>query len=185
MQPLTTLVARVTARPASAYAPIREAIQATDSRLRVRRVAALGPTLDLFGSEEAGRGAPLLALQLGFCALALLLAAVGVFGVMRQLVDERRAELGVRLALGASARSIVVSVVQDGLIRVGVGAALAIAVVTVVARHAFPGLVSVSAAHARTWLVLVAVLCFTGLAACYLPARRAARVDPIEVLRCE
>jgi predicted permease len=184
-RPVTSLVARVSGRPASWYASIREAIQAADSRLRVRSVTALGPTLDLFGSDEAARGLPLLALQLGFCALALLLAAVGVFGVMRQLVDERRAELGVRLALGATARSIVVSVVTDGLIRVGVGASLAIAFVTVVARHSFAGLVTVSAAHAQTWVALVAVISLTGLAASYLPARRAARVDPIEVLRCE
>jgi len=87
-----TVVARVPGRPASWYAPIREAIQAADSRLRVRSVTALGPTLDLIGSAEAERGLPFLALQLGFCALALLLAAVGVFGVMGQLGDERRAE---------------------------------------------------------------------------------------------
>jgi putative ABC transport system permease protein len=179
-----TLVARVAGRPASGYAANREAIRAADSRLRVRSLTALGSTFDLMGSE-AERGLPLLALQIGFCAVALLLAAVGVFGVMRQLVDERRAELGVRLALGASPQSIVVSVVADGLIRVGVGAAMAMAFVVFVARRSFAGLVTVSAASAPTWLALVAVLALTGLAACYLPARRAARVEPIEVLRCE
>jgi hypothetical protein len=178
------VVARVHGRPASWYPPIREAAQAVDLRLRVRRVVALGPTFDLMGGE-AERGAPLLALQLGFCALALLLAAVGVFGVMRQLVDERRPEFGVRLALGAPARSLVVSVVADGLIRVGVGAGLATAFVGVVARRSFAGLVGVSASDLRTWLALFAVVTVTGAAACYLPARRAAGVDPIEVLRCE
>jgi putative ABC transport system permease protein len=178
------LVARVQGPPASWYTPIREAVQAVDLRLRVRRVAALGPTFDLMGGE-AERGTPLLALQLGFCALALLLAVVGVFGVMRQLVDERRAEFGVRLALGAPARSLVVSVVGDGLIRVGVGAGMAMAFVGVVARRSFAGLVSASATDLRTWLALLAVVTLTGAAACYLPARRAARVDPVEVLRCE
>jgi len=181
---LAGLVARVQGRPASWFTPVREVVQAVDLRLRVRRVAALGPTFDLMGGE-AERSMPLLALQLGFCALALLLAVVGVFGVMRQLVDERRAEFGIRLALGAPARSLVVSVVGDGLIRVGVGAGLAIAFVGIVARRSFVGLVSVSASDLRTWLALVAVVSLTGAAACYLPARRAARVDPVEVLRCE
>ena len=179
------VVARVDGQPASWYTAIREAVQGVDSRLRVRRVTVLGATFDLVGAAEAERGLPLLALQLGSCTLALLLAVVGVFGVMRQLVDERRAEFGVRLALGAPARSLVVSVVEDGLIRVGVGAGLAILFVAVVARRSFSGLVSVAATDPRTWLALVAVVGLTGAAACYLPARRAARVDPVEVLRCE
>jgi putative ABC transport system permease protein len=179
------LVVRVPGRPGSWYTLLRAAILAVDPRLRVRRVTALGRTFDLMGREEAARGMPWLALQLAFCALALLLAAVGVFGVMRQLVDERRAEFGVRLALGAPARSLVASVVGDGLIRIGVGTGMAIAFVAVVARRSFVGLVSVSAADLRTWLAFVAVVALAGAAACYLPARRAARVDPVEVLRCE
>jgi predicted permease len=184
-RPLAGLVARVQGLPAASYAPIREAVRAVDPRLQVRRLAALGTTYDLTGREEGERSAPLLALQLGFCTVALLLAAVGVFGVMRELVDERRREFGVKLALGAPARALVASVVTDGLIRVGVGAAMAIGFVAASARLSFVGLVSVAAADARLWLALLAVLSLTGAAACYLPARRAAGVDPAEVLRCE
>jgi hypothetical protein len=115
---LSALVARVEGPPAASYAPIREAVRVVDPRLRVRSLATLGSTHDLMGAEEGERSAPLLALQLGFCTVALLLAAVGVFGVMRQLVDERGAEFGVRLALGAPPRALVVSVVgNDFLLR--------------------------------------------------------------------
>jgi putative ABC transport system permease protein len=180
------LVVRVPGPPAGWYAPIREAVGAVDSRLRVRSVVALGRTFDIMGDpREAERSRPFVALLLGFSAVALLLAGLGVFGVMRQLVDERRRELGVKLALGASPRALVASVVADGLIRVGVGAVSAIAFVAVVARLAFAGLVSFSAADPRVWLALVSALAMTSAAACYLPARRASKVDPVEVLRCE
>jgi predicted permease len=180
------LVVRVPGPPAGWYAPIREAVRAADSRLRVRSVNALGQTYDIMGDpDEAERSRPFIALLLGFCAVALLLAGLGVFGVMRQLVDERRSELGVKLALGASPRTLVASVVTDGLIRVGVGAVSAIVFVAVVARLAFAGLVSFSAADPRVWLALVSALAMTSAAACYLPARRASKVDPVEVLRCE
>ncbi len=125
------------------------------------------------------------ALLLGFGGLALLLAAIGVFGVMRQLVDERRPELGVRLALGASARDVVRSVVGDGLIRVALGAAAAALFVSVSTRFAFAGLLSLSAADPALWMAMLATLALAATAACYLPARHAAQVDPMEVLRCE
>jgi ABC-type antimicrobial peptide transport system permease subunit len=91
----------------------------------------------------------------------------------------------VRLALGASPRSLVRSVVADGLIRVGVGAVMATVIVGVLARFGFTGLVSVSAADPRLWLATVAAVSLTAAAACWIPARHAARVAPMEVLRCE
>jgi putative ABC transport system permease protein len=117
--------------------------------------------------------------------LALLLAIVGVFGVMSQLVSERRVEMGVRLALGASPRRLVGLVVRDGLIRIGVGAALGLAGVAVGVRTGFPGLLGMSSLDPVFWLGIAGVLGATATAACYVPARRAAQVDPAQALRSE
>jgi ABC-type antimicrobial peptide transport system permease subunit len=141
----------------------------------------MGPTLDVAGGESAG---PLFVPGL-FGVLALLLAVIGVFGVMSQLVDERRVELGVRLALGASPRGLVRLVVRDGLIRVGVGAGLGLAGLAASVRTGFAGLLQATAPDPWLWLGVVVPLTLSALAACYLPARRAASVDPMVALRAE
>jgi hypothetical protein len=183
-RPIETVVARVRGPAALLVPRIRAALQTGELGLRVRRVAALGPTLDSLALNNGGQSF-VAALQLGFSVLALLLAVVGVFGVMRQAVDERRAEFGVRLALGASPGSLVRSVVGDGLIRVGVGAGTAVVLVAALTHSAFSGLLSLSVTDPRLWLGMIAAVGLTGAAACYLPSRRAAQVDPAEVLRCE
>ena len=118
---------------------------------------------------------------LGICTVI----GIGVFGVMRQLVNERQPELGIRLALGASSQSLGRLVVRDCLIRVGVGAVLAVAGVCLGVRTGFPGLLSVSVVDPWLWFSIIAVLAATASAACYVPARRAGRIDPIESLRSE
>ena len=121
----------------------------------------------------------------GFGGLALLLAAIGVFGVMSQLVGERRVELGVRLALGASPRGLVRLVVREGLIRVGVGAGLGLICLAVSVYTGFAGLLAAAAPDPRLWLGVVAVIAMAAGAACYVPAHRAARLDPMVTLRSE
>lgn len=88
----------------------------------------------------------------GFGGLALLLAAVGVFGVMNQLVEERRVELGIRLALGSSPRGLVGLVVRDGLIRVGVGTVVGLLTLCVGVRAAFADLLAATTPiHGSGW----------------------------------
>jgi putative ABC transport system permease protein len=176
-----SVIARVDGRPASLFGPIRAAAAAADPRLHLRNVTTGAPTLDLMGGI-----APLPVYLLGgFGVLALLLASIGVFGVMSQLVDERRTELGIRLALGASPRGVMSLVVRDGLIRVGAGVGLGLLGLVLGVRTGFAGLLSATAPDPWLWAGIVAILTLTAIAACYLPARRAARVDPIVALRCE
>jgi putative ABC transport system permease protein len=183
--PAPSIVARVKGRPASLFSPIDTAVRRADPQVRLQKLEAVQPTADLVG-EDIREGTPWpIVLILAFAGLALLLAVVGVFGVMRQSVDERQAELGVRLALGASSRDVVRLVVEDGLIRVGLGAGVAIAGVGAIARLGFSGLLTLCAADLRLWVTVLGAISLTAVAACYLPARRAARVDPAVTLRSE
>jgi len=175
------VIARTEGDGTPLFAPIRQAVEATDPRLRLRHVEAVGAELNPMGDE---RPVPLY-LMGATGGLALLLAIVGVFGVMSQLVSERRVEMGVRLALGASARGLVGLVVRDGLIRIGLGATLGLAGVLGSVGAGFPGLLGVSAPDPRFWLAIVAVVGTAAAAACYVPARRAAQVDPMQALRSE
>ncbi len=181
---VSTVIARIQGQPASLLPSLSEAVRDVDPALKVRKEVTLRSTLDLASS---GRNDPswLAALLLGFGAMAMLLAIVGVFGVMSQLVDERRAEFGVRFALGASPGGVARSVVGDGLVRVGLGAGIAVVGVAVIARSTSTGVLTLSAADPRFWLATVGAVALTAAAACYLPARRAAAVEPMEVLRCE
>jgi putative ABC transport system permease protein len=175
------VIARVRGRPASLFGAIRAAADSADRRLRIRSVTAMASTFD-----PTEREAPFpIYLLGGFGALALLLAAVGVFGVMNQLVEERRVELGIRLALGSSPGGLVDLVVRDGLIRVGVGAGVGLLALGVGVHWAFAGVLAATVPDPWLWLGVVAVVTLVATAACYVPARRAARVDPIEAMRCE
>jgi ABC-type antimicrobial peptide transport system permease subunit len=119
----------------------------------------------------------------GFAVVALLLAALGVYGVMAQSVAHRRREIGIRMALGARGREVLLMVLRQGAtIAVGgvlVGLALAFA-----ASRALAGLVyGVSVSDGATYLAVALLLFVVAVGACLVAARRAVRVDPAETLR--
>ena len=120
-----------------------------------------------------------------FAVLALTLAAVGIYGIVAYSVTERTHEIGVRLALGAQRRDVVAMVVRHGMIMTvagtGVGLAAAFAVVRVMSGLLY----GVSAADPATFIAIPVLLLAVALAACYIPARRATRVDPMIALRAE
>jgi ABC-type antimicrobial peptide transport system permease subunit len=120
-----------------------------------------------------------------FGVLALLLATVGLYGVVAAMVSQRTAEIGMRMALGARSRDIVALILRQGFAMIGVGIAIGLAVALGVTRVFKSLLVGVSATDATTFVGTTALLVLVALAATYLPARRAASVDPLTALRHE
>jgi putative ABC transport system permease protein len=120
-----------------------------------------------------------------FAAVALALASVGIYGVMAYSVAERKREIGIRVALGAQRRDVLKFVVAQGmtltLIGIGIGLAAALALTKLMRSLLF----EVSATDPLTFVAIAVLLSVVALAACYLPARRATKVDPMVALRCE
>jgi ABC-type antimicrobial peptide transport system permease subunit len=118
-----------------------------------------------------------------FAATALLLAGLGIYGTISYVVNEQRGEIAIRLALGAQKVTILKMVLRRGLRLAAAGAALGVAGALLVS-HLMAGLLyDVSPGDPLTFIGLTAVLVLVALAACYIPARRAMRVDPIVALR--
>jgi ABC-type antimicrobial peptide transport system permease subunit len=156
-------------------------------------ILALDPALDVDGvapmSEQVGRA--LSALRLAstligvFGLLALLLAGIGLYGVMAWTVSRRTREIGVRMALGAQAGDVLKLVIRQGALLVGIGVAAGLGAALLVMRLIESLLYGVSRNDPATFAAVVALLAFAALLACYVPARRATKVDPMIALRCE
>jgi len=175
-----SVVARARVPPATLGRAFRREVQALDNDLPVFALRTLDAEIKRHDADAWALGA-MFAI---FAAIAMLLAAVGLYAVVAQSVNRRTQEIGVRMALGATARNIVASVFAQGMrqVAVGLGAGLAAAFgLARVLRVLLAGFQPDWAAFAIVALVLVAA----GALACAIPARRATRVDPVVALRFE
>jgi putative ABC transport system permease protein len=120
-----------------------------------------------------------------FAVVSLLLAAIGIYGVISYSVSRRTREVGIRLALGAGRWNVVKTVVEEGMKPVLIGLALGIAAALALTRLMSGMLYGVEPTDPATLVVASVLLAAVGAIACYIPARRATRVDPMVALRCE
>jgi ABC-type antimicrobial peptide transport system permease subunit len=173
-----TLFVRTSGDAAATLAPLTASLKAIEPRL----LLTASSTLAEIARESMSTTRLMLRLLGIFGGVALALAAVGVFGVMSYAVRQRTREIGTRMALGATRRDIVWSVLRQGLGITAGGLAIGLAISLVAAQSLNTILYGVSAADPVTLLLAAGTLSVATLAACYVPARRAARVDPARTL---
>ena len=179
--PSMTLVLRTTVEPESLTGAARGEILAIDPDQPVSEVRPMAGWL----AEAVARprfGTVLLA---GFAALALLLAGVGIYGVMSHAVIQRRGEIGIRMAMGAAAGDVLRLVVGRGLALVGAGVLLGLAAALALTRVLESLLYQVSATDPWTFAALALLLALVSGLVCLVPAWRAARLDPLVALRSD
>jgi putative ABC transport system permease protein len=174
-----TVLARTVPDPATLAQPLKSAILSVD---RTQPVYAVQTMSEVMSRSIAERKLSLVVLVF-FAVSALLLAAVGVYGVMSFHVAQRTGEIGIRMALGAQPRDMVLSVERQGMTLVAAGLVGGLAGSWILTRYLAPLLFRVSPRDVVTFGGASAVLVIVSLAACYLPARRASQVDPMEALR--
>jgi predicted permease len=179
--PFTTFIARTDADPARLTSPLREAVRAIDPSLAVSRIKLLS---DLVSASLAPRRFVVTLLGI-FAGLALLMAVIGLYGVISYSVTQRTQEIGIRMALGAQASEVLGLVIGQGMQLAGIGAAIGLMASLAFSRLLKNQLFQVSAFDPLTFLITALVLVTAALLATYIPARRATRVDPMEALRYE
>lgn len=173
----SALAIRTSIDPSSVASAVRAAIHGVDATVVVYNVSTLAELV----SSQTSQSRFTMWLMGFFAAVALLLASVGIYGVMSYLVTQRTREIGIRLALGASGGDILRLVVGSGARLIGLGVVIGVAASFGLARLADTLLFGVTAADGATGIA-IAVLAGVSLAACYLPALRATRVEPLVAL---
>jgi putative ABC transport system permease protein len=175
------LVVRASHDPEDLAEPLRQIVARIDADQPVSAIRTMNEIVDL---DVADRRQQMVLLGT-FAALALLLASIGIYGVLSYAVTQRSRELGLRMALGASSGSVMRLVMARGFSLIAAGLTIGLALALAATRALQGALYGVGAADPETFAVVIALLAGIALAACYVPARRAARVDPMAVLRAD
>jgi putative ABC transport system permease protein len=179
--PAMTVLVRAATSPQSLLAPIREIVAQLDKEQPIAKIA----TMDELVGNSLARSRFTTLLLTCFAAVALVLACIGVYGVMAYSVSQRTQEIGIRVALGAQRADVLRLVLRQGLRLAAIGVAIGAAVAVAVARLMTTLLYGVSAGDSLTFIGVTVLLACLALMACYIPARRAMRVDPLIALRNE
>jgi len=179
--PFMTLVARTDGDPLSLVAAARSQVQAID---RDQPISNIHTMEELLAKSVSQRRFNLLLLAI-FAGVALLLAVVGIYGVMSYSVEQRTHEIGVRMALGGGAADVLRLLLGQGMKLVAIGVAIGLAAAFGLTRLISALLFDVRATDPVTFVTLALLLTVVALLACYIPARRATKVDPIVALRRE
>jgi predicted permease len=176
-----TVVVRTVADPAASASNVKEGVRAIDPGLPMYQVR----TMEDYLRASLARRRFSTSLLAAFAAVALALAAVGVYGVIACLVDQGTREIGIRIALGATRGRILAMVLGQAVILAAAGVGIGIAAAAALTGVMKSMLFGVSATDPLTFVTVPAVLLAVALLACYIPARRASVVDPMSALRSE
>jgi len=176
-----TFAARTQSDPAAMEQAVKGQIWKVDSQLPITKVQTMS---EVSAASFAARRFNMLLLTL-FAGLALILAAVGVYGVMSYAVTQRTHEIGIRMALGAQMGNVIKLIMKSGLLIAIVGVAIGLAGAFALTRLMTSLLFAVEATDKATFAGVSVGLVVIALLACYIPARRAAKVDPLVALRYE
>ena len=176
-----TLIVRSSADSGALIAAVRSEVLALDRNIPLTQIKTMSDR-----AAEVTSRTRFIALLLGFFAgLALLLSAIGIYGVMAYNVSARTHEMGIRIALGAQTSDVLRLVMRDGLMLIAAGLAIGLTAAWAANRVLASQLYEVSPSDPQTFISVALILAFVACVACYLPARRATRTDPISALRSE
>ncbi len=179
--PQASILVRTTGNPEAVMGAVRAQVNQLDRNLALTN----GQTVEQLlaqGLWAARMGAVLLGL---FGLLALILASIGIYGVLSYSVTQRTSEIGIRMALGAQSKQVLKLVLRQGMLLAGVGVLAGLAIALPITRFASTLLYGVSVWDPVTYIAITLLLMAVAFLACYVPARRATRIDPLVALRFE
>jgi predicted permease len=176
-----TVVIRTSVEPLGLTEPVRQAIWKVDADQPMWKIR----TVEFLVNRSTADRKFLMGLMGIFAALALVLTIIGLYGVISYLVNQRTQEIGIRMALGAQMGDIMRMVLKQGMVLVLTGVALGLAAAWLLTRLMSRLLYQVSATDPATFASISLLLITVALLACYIPARRATKVDPLTALRYE
>ena len=182
LRPATTaMVVRGSTDPSSLVGPIRSEIQSLDRRVPVFAVKTMAEhkTYALWAPNMAA------SFSLAFGVVAIMLSAVGLYSVMAYVVSQRTREVGIRMALGANHADVMKMITRQGMRLAAVGVGIGLVLSLALAQLLSSLLIGISGYDVTTFVLVPALLTLVALVACYLPARRATRIDPLVALRYE
>jgi ABC-type antimicrobial peptide transport system permease subunit len=174
-------VLRTAVEPASLSSSIRRAVDEIDPKLAIAQARTLQSLLD----RASGQMAFTMVLIAIAACVALALGVVGIYGVMSYIVTQRTAEIGVRLALGAEPATVAAMILRQGSTVTGIGAAIGLVTALAGTRLIASLLYGVSPRDPMVFVATTTIILAVAALACWLPARSAARLSPLEALRAE